>query len=352
MKKISFLLAIALMAGVVIIGCAQQTSTDSNIITPRAGTYSYSGTQSPGDVWSWTITSSHILGTNETSAGNYYYGGNYTAYASGFNKAVITETNDTSVPTDGTFTAYFLEYPNTVLLVYPGGNNIIVCAARAATAPPAGQYNYINIPWPGWTRAKHSYGTVEVTESGGSYTFDVCKYDLDGNLVEVTQEAGYGFSDGRLIRVGRELQVFLTPSGAFLGDNGKDYGGFAGVINQSVDFSALAAKEFRGVLFSYDVTSHHDLIEAIGAEPHPTLAHALSGFSFSDVEKNIRETGGVTLEFGAQAGNGIISGTLTHRNGTVDYFDLVAASVGGKYIVFGIATDGSGRPQNFLVVEK
>ena len=353
MKKLSLLLAIALISGAIVIGCGQQTATDSNVINARAGTYSYSGTQSPGDAWSWVITSSTFIGTNETPGKNYYYSGTYTAYVSGFNKAVITATNDPSVPTDGTATGYFLEYPDTVLLVKPSGDsNLVVCAAKAASAPSAGQYNFVNIPWPGWTSSSNSYGTVEVSESGGSYTFEVRTYDLAGNPTGGTLESGFIFSDGRLIKSGNPLQIFMTPSGAFFGDNGPGSGGFAGAAKQAVDVSDAAAKQYRGVLLSYDTGTRHDLIQAVGAEPHPGLTNALRGFSFDNVETNTRQTGGVTLEFGAESSNGIISGIMRYDNGLSDNFDMVVAVVGGKYIVLGISTDSHGRPQNFLVVEK
>ena len=351
MRKLSVLLAIALISGAVIFGCAQQTSTtDTNVIDARTGTYSYFGTQSPGDTWSWMITSSTFIGTNETL--EKYYSGTYTAYVSGFNKGVITATNDTAVPTDGSATAYFLEYPNTMLLVSPGGSNLIVCAASAATAPPAGLYNFINIPWPGWTTSSQSYGTVEVRESGGVYGFGALLYDLYGTPVGGTLESGFSFSNGRLIKAGNPLQIFMTPSGAFFGDNGVGSGGFAGAAKQTVDVTAAAAKQYRGVLLSYNTGTHHDLIQAIGAEPHPGLTNALRGFGFDNVETNTRQTGGVTLEFGAQQPNGIISGIMRYDDGTSDSFNMVIATLGGKYVVLGISVDQHGRPQNFLVVEK
>jgi hypothetical protein len=351
LKKIGFMLPGIVLLLALALGCASTTTTSSNEVGIRTGTYSYLGTQSPGDVWNWTIGEGTFMGTNETQAK--YYSGTFITFTSGFNKATIRATNDSGVPTDGTGTAYFLEYPNTLLVVKPADDDsVIVCCARAATAPAAGQYNFVNIPWPSWTSASSTFGTVEVSAAGGLFSFNVKSYDLYGNPVGANLESGFSFSNGKLIKAGNPLQIFMTPSGAFLGDNGPGYGGFVGVANQSIGPTAVAGKQYRGVLFSYDVTSHHGLIEAIGAEPHPGKSNALQGFTFSDIDHNIRETEGVTLEFGAQAGNGIIAGSMTHRNGTIDSFNMVASQVGGKYIVFGISTDGHGRPQNFLVVEK
>jgi len=351
LKRNILSLSLLALGTVLVFGCAQQTDTDSNVIDARDGVYSYQGTQSPGDAWSWTITPTYVIGTNETTGK--YYAGSYTAYASGFNKMVVSESNDSGVPLDGTATAYFLEYPNTMLIVKPAGDddNVIVCAARAVTAPPAGQYNFVNMPWAGWTSSDDAYGTVEVAVSAGSYTFNVRTYNLAGTLTHTTLEAGFTFSDGRLSKSGNPLQVFMTPSGVYLGDSGPGNGGFGGAAYQSVDVSEAGSKNYRGVLFVYDPLTGDGETMAIGAEPHPTLSNALAGFSYDDIETGARSTGGVTLEFGAQEVNGILTGTMDD-GGPLSNFKIAVAQVSGKYIVLGIALDRYGDPQNFLVVEQ
>ncbi|OGB90596.1 hypothetical protein A2625_03540 [candidate division WOR-1 bacterium RIFCSPHIGHO2_01_FULL_53_15] len=352
-QSYAYVLAIFALSVVIFIaaGCSQPASTSSNVVATRTGTYSYLGTQSPGDVWSWTIGEGTFICTNETQGR--YYGGSFTTYTSGFSKAVISATNDPDVPTDGSATAYFLEYPNTMLLAMPtGSDNVIVCAASAATAPSAGQYNFVQIPSPSWTSTSQSYGTAEASVSGGLYTFNVNKYDLSGNLVETTVEAGYSFSNGRLTKAGSGLQIFMTPSGAFMGDNGPGSGGFAGAAKQTVSAIAIAAKEYRGVLFSYNVGTHHDLIEAVGAEPISGSSNSLSGFIYDNVESGARQTNTVTLEIGSQLGNGIVPGIMHYIDGTSDDFDMVVSTLSGKYIILGIATNRHGQPQNFLVVEQ
>lgn len=348
--KIFLVSLAAVLSAAVFLGCGQQTGSNPQVIEPRTGVYAYLGTQSPGDAWSWVISPGSVIGTNETLGK--YYAGNYTAYASGFNKMVITDTNDTSVPTDGSAVGYFLEYPNTMLIVGGGDDRVIVCAAKATTAPGAGPYNFVNIPWMGWSSGDDAYGTVEVTESGGSYSFDVRTYDLSGAQVGASQEAGFTFSDGRLSKAGNPLQIFMTPSGCYMGDSGPGNGGFAGAAKQAANVAEACTKQYRGVLFAYDPGTGGGETMAVGAEPHPTLSNALWGYSFDDVELNTRRTGGVTLEFGAQQDNGILNGTMTHDNGAVSAFKMVVSQVSSKYIVFGIATDGAGYPQNFLVVEQ
>jgi hypothetical protein len=352
LKRTVLFLSLFVLVSVLTAGCGTQTSTSSGpeTIPVRTGVYTYLGTQSPGDTWSWTIGEGTLSGTNETNG--YRYSGTFVSYASGFNKLTVTDSTDPSVPLDGTAVAYFLEYPNTMLVVAGKDDNPMVCTAKAAAAPSAGRYNFVNIPWPGWSAASSAYGTVEVTLSSGLYNFNVRTYDLSGVTTDVSVEAGFSFSDGRLSKSGNPLQVFLTPSGAFFGDSGPGSGGFCGAANQSIDLSDLVSKEYRGVMFSYDASTGTNLgTTAIGAEPNPSLTNALTGFGFEDVELNTRQSDTATVQFGAQDASGVLSGTLQEPGGAALNFKMVVAKVSGKYIVLGISQDSSGNPQNMLLVE-
>lgn len=262
-------------------------------------------------------------------------------------KWTVADSNDTGAVGK---VGYALEYPNTALIVKPIDNRVIVCGAKAASAPPAGPYNWVSIPWPGWTSTESSYGTVEVTESGGSYDFNVMIYDLNGNPIGTTLESGYTFSDGKLKKLGSHLKVFLTPSGAYIGDNGPDRGGFIGMAKQTVDTADLAAHEYRGVLFQYNPATGSGDTSAVGAEPHPTISGAIRGFSYTDIENNVRETGGVTLEFGAPDSSGILTGTFFAPSGSIP-FKMVAAQINGKYMVFGLSAT-NGYSLNFIVIQQ
>lgn len=344
----AFLLVLAI--GLMISGCGQQTSST----TPH-GTYSYIGTQSPGDVWSWTLGEGTVTATNETQG--LYYQGTFVTLASGFLKGVVTATNDDNVPTDGTGIFYMLEYPNTMLLVKPGGGNrdkLIVCAARASVAPSAGQYNWISIPHLGWDATNSTaYGTVEVTVSSGLYDFDVRTYDISGNLKGTTLEAGYSFVSGRLSKAGSTLKIFMTPSGAYLGDSGPDKGGFAGVKNETVDLADVVSKNYRGVIFSYDSSNGHGHTEPVGSGPHPSISGAMRGWGYTSVDTNTIDTSSyVTLNFGTQDGSGIISGTLAGSSGPTKNLKLVVARVNGKYICAGIDAAADTNPENFIVVQQ
>lgn len=350
-KKYFVALTLALSIATLLAGCGGQSSSSTpvpEVIAARAGVYSYLGTQSPGDVWSWTIGQSTYTGTNETAG--YYYSGSYTAYASGFNKAVVTASSDPNVPLDGSAIAYFLEYPGTMLIVCAEYENAIVCAAKATTAPAAGQYNFVEIPSSGWSQGSSAYGTVEVTVSNGLYDFNVRSYNLNDIQTGHSYQTGFSFSDGRLAKTGDPLQIFMTPSGAYYGDSGPNSGGFCGATYQSVTLSDVVSKQYRGALFSYDPNSGSSSTTPVGAEPNTSLTNALNGFGFEDVELNTRSSGGVTLQFSAPDASGILSGTMDDA-GTITNFKMVISQVSGKYMIFGISQDSSGNPQNMLMIE-
>jgi len=342
-----FALLFAIAAGFMINGCGQSPSSSN----PH-GVITYVGTQSPGDVWSWTVGEGTVIATNETRGK--YYSGTFTTLPSGFIKGVINATNDTNVPTDGTGIFYMLEYPSTMLLVKPGnsGDKLIVCAARAAVAPSAGQYNWVKIPEVGWNTNSTAYGTVEVTASGGLYDFDVRTYDINGNFKDATLEAGYSFVSGRLSKAGSDLQIFMTPSGAYMGDSGPQTGGFAGVKNETVNLSEVVSQNYRGVLFSYNSGNGQGETKPVGAGPHPTISGALRGWSYTDVDNNVIDsTSYVTLTFEAQDNSGVLSGIMTTTGGSKE-FKMVIAKISGKYVVAGIDAAASSNPENFIVVQQ
>ena len=345
-------LLIAVVSAFIIYGCGQSgTSSSTTSSTLPPGTIkAYVGTQSPGDIWVWTLGTGTMTATNETTGK--YYSGTYSTLPSGFLKGVVTGTNDTNVPTDGTAVFYMLEYPNTMLMVKPGGNmdRLIACASRATTSPEAGRYNFVKFPYPNWTTSHKAYGTVEATISGGLYNFHIMTYRLDGTPKDDENETGYLNTDGRLIRSGSSLEVFMTPSGIFFGDS-TGSAGFAGVKNEPVTVSDLIAQNYRGMLFDYDSGTHVGSIIPVGAAVHPNLPNSLRGWKYTNIDTNVPATTGyVTITFNTQDSAGIFTGTIIGNNSR--FFKLVAAKIAGKYIVIGIASADDTHPQNFMLVQQ
>lgn len=361
MKKIwtALFLSFALAGALIFMGCGSSTETttttsSTTTTTLPHGSTSYFGTQSPGDWWSWALTDTTFIGTNETAG--YYYSGTYTTLPTGFRKATITSTSDPGLTTPAD--AYILEYPNVAMLVKPAGSddNVIVCAAKATTSPGAGRYNYINMPYQDWEVETYAaYGTTEVVLGGdGKYDFSNIAHELiTGEVVYTSQEVDFVLADGKISKAGSDLQVFLTPSGAFMGDSGPSQGGFAGAKMESISVTDIVTREYNGIMFEYDTDTGAGTSTPVGGEPHPTVSNAIRGFAYADLETGSEAPNSeATLSITGPDSDGIFSGTMTTHEHTYT-MRAVVARVAGKVLFFGIAkAPDNESPMNFLVIEK
>jgi|GEM_PF-1461349 len=327
------------------------------------GTITYYGTQSPGDAWAWTIKSSTFIGTNETTGNTYW--GDYIVLPSGFYKGTIVgATTDEVSPDD---VGYFMEIPNTALLVKPMGaegtdeDRVIICAAAAAAGPAGGNdYPYIRIPDQTWApTGETSYGISTSNLAGGVYTFEVNSWDYAGDPVSVGQLApDYTFADGKLTSPVSSTEIYMTPSGVFIGDEGEDLGGFAGggkSTDPSITVEVATGRNYRGVIFHYNITTGSGSTDAIGAREYPSMPGVIQGWTFDDVDTQTGPlTEWTTLEF-TDFSDGFAFGTLRDTQGFSNTFKMLISNVGTvsspKYLIFGISIDGDGNPQNFLVIE-
>jgi len=339
-----FALAVGMVAG-----CGQ-SSTSSSV---THGSITYLGTQSPGDVWSWTVGEGTIFASNETNGK--YYSGTFSTLPSGFLKGVITASNDPSVSLNGTAKVYLLEFPNTMLVVRPAeSERLIICAAQATIGPTAGQFNWIKVPNNGWNaNANTGYGTADVSVSGGQCDLYLSRYLIDGSLISTTLEAGYTFANGRLTKAGSDLNVFMTPSGLFIGDNGSGSGGFAGLKYEAINLSDAMAKEYRGTQFTFDSSTGLGSTVPLGSGPNPAAPGTMRVWSYSDVDNNVIDPSiSMILSPVTQESSGIASGTLLYSNGASRNIKMAIAKISGKYVVIGIEAVTATTPVNFIAIEQ
>lgn len=349
---VSVLASLSLI-GFVLTGCGTNPTGGGGV-----SSRSYFGTQSPGDAWSWIIRSNGTLWAKNETKG-WEVEGTHSILPSGISLGTITSSTTTEVSPGSNF--YFLEYPETMLIVKPTGEseNVIVCAAKSNLAPTEDEYIWITIPRTGWTTTgADSYGKTKVTIPS-SYEFNVTSYYIDGTQApwSPTTESGYIFSDGILSHPSKETKIALTPSGIFIGDSGKDGGGFAGFKEPSSnpDISEICDKEYVGVLFHYDPNVSHggSWTEPVGAKKHDTIPNAMVGYTI-DVNTGAKITDGCTIELMGFDANvtGVITGELTDNDGKA-LFKMIAYKVNNKHIIMGISYNiTSGNPYNFVVVEK
>lgn len=361
--KVSILfIAILSVLAIVLTGCGGGGETTTGGGGESGGTTttrSYLGTQSPGDVWSWTITTdANGSGTfsAENKTLNLTYSGTVSTLPNRFLKLTVTNTNDPNINLPAY--AYALEIPDTALLVKPAGDDtkVIVAAALGTCPTTAETYNWIVIPWPQWNASNsHAYGVTNSSVVGSNFSFSHNFYLLNGSSAGTSVEDGYTCSNGEITKVNDDLTVAIAPSGFFVGDEGPGDGGFAGMAapSEPVDLSATGVlapgKEYRGVLFKYN--SAGEDTEPVWARPNQQ--GGLTGGGYTNFEANIEDTlNTATLTFARQNSPGIVNGTLTDGSGSYP-FVLMINRINGKYIIVGISTQGTSmRPYNFIVMEK
>lgn len=346
-------------------GGGSSTSTVSN----RTGEYKYSGTQSPGDIWTWDISTSEFIATNETLS--YWITGEWSALSTGFSKATVLGSGGTG----GSFapsiesTVYFLEFPNTMLLVRPVKDNderVIICAA-AATGEPIyfGPYAFVNVPKEGFVNPTPVFGTVEVHTP--SWTFDFTNFDITGepiNFVSGTDE--FSWSNGTFTSESTSMKIFMTPSGIFFGDVGTvGGGGFVGASPETFSpstFLSVLHQTYKGVRFIYYPTAITHVSSGTGETDAITCAYATFGTMdalqakrYTSIEDNKTSAGGY-ITFGPQnTGTGFIPGAFIKTGETTpEQLQCAVSNLGTNvnpvYFLFGVGFDREGLPFNILLV--
>jgi len=359
MKKLLIVVSLVLSAAALLfIACSSNSSSDSG---SSSTTRNYLGTQSPGDVWSWTIiTDGSGNGTftarNETLGRD--YSGSVSTMSNKFLKLLVSATTDTTI-TSLPANAYALEVPDTALIVKPAGSDsdVIVGVAQGECPTQSAGYNIVEMPQPGWNYlANAAYETADVTISGTSLDASVTSYLISGAGTGTKSVTGMTCSGGRITKAGDDMVIGIAPSGAIIRDGGPGEGGFFGMQAPaaSVDLAdaTVAGREFRGVLFNQDSTVSDDT-EPIWTRPNGT--GGLTGGNYTNFEAGTENTGGsVTITFGAQDSAGIVNGTMVdHNNGSTADIVLMINKINGKYFIYGIAADpGDDKPELFIAVEQ
>lgn len=344
-------------------GCGGGGGDGTTTTTSR----SYLGTQSPGDVWSWDIStdsggSGSFSATNATTT--YTYSGTVSTLPTKFLKLAITATTDPAITTLPAY-AYAFEIPNTAVLIKPAGDHarVIIAAAQGTSPTNNGSYNWIAIPPTGWNAdTSVAYGSTSTTITGSTFDFSHSYYLLSGSPATPATgfDNGFSCSNGKITKSGSDMTIGMTPSGVFVGDSGPGNGGFAGMQAPSanVDLNSVlgTGKEYRGVLYKYDATGPDTQL----VWGRPDASGGLTGGPYTDVEAGTEDTvHQAFFTFSTQSAPGILNGTHTSGfSGATSSFTILINQINGKYIVFGIFLSdessplGKIQPQYFLAMEK
>lgn len=299
-----------------------------------AGTREYLGTQSPGDVWGWSVTPTTFSGTNEATG--YTYSGTTETLSTGFLRLTISASTDPDVSVGDM--AFGLELPGVGIIISPVDSTeppIVCTTIGEAIADGAYDFNWIVIPRTGWNGASDEvYGTATMTYADPDVSASILGYDFGDNLINNSNATGTN-SGGRVTFVGGGVGS-STANGTFVLDNGVGEGGVVGVVQatSSLGLTTASSGNYRGVLFFAGGESAP--IAVTGNGDGTMLAQV-----YDDVEAGTFGVGSdATITFTSEPSPGLFRGTVATGGGTLNVVFVVNV-VGSTYIVLGVASDGT-----------
>jgi hypothetical protein len=338
MKKSN--LVIALIVGLVS-GC----STDENVAEPTKKPFInpavakvYKGTQSPGDVWEWTLDKEqgHMIatwdyGTFDDTSDDIAIEGTFETLPSGFLKVTITkaEPANDEIPTDGTAWFYALEIPGMAMIIKPEGSikgDVIAMVPQGECASVPGTYNYI-ISAPGNRSAynpitQEAFGYLEVAQQGSNFQLSGYKFSLDcvngGNCTDTGVINGIptaSCSGGGAIVVTESGNTVaegqFTNGGVMMMDFGYGNGGvFALKASENATKGSLLNNTYVGIAYMPKNNSDKTVPVKLSFADNGLGNMIGTGHPFSDIENDLvdNEEGAVVLV--EDVVNGRVFGTM------------------------------------------
>lgn len=330
-------------------------------------TYSYFGTQSPGDLWSATFGGGTFTATNNALSPALTFSGTTEPLPSGFLKLMVVDSTDTvAVPLSSV--GYAFEFPGTAIFMKPPGTDpdtravFLIANSASSGFTPGMAFNWLVIPSSIWdSTTSNALGNGTVTNvSGTAVTININEFMLDGT--QTTTGVDNFLTDqgaGQMTGVDGSsdtLTFQVAPSGAFMGDvtpptpTPIQVAGFVGMKAPAASVNTAdiltPGREFRGVLFRNADTPHTETIWA-----NVIAGPVFQGGNYTDIEAGTTMQN-VTIDLGTQVSPGVYSGTIDDPSPGVESAVFMVNQIGGKYLIFGIGAHTSTEPFNFMLIEQ
>ena len=362
MKHSARFLSCALMFLLIALAMSIMSCSDSG---SGGGGNSYFGTQSPGDVWSWTLNrdasgSGTFSATNSTTGAT--YNGNVTTLTSKFLKLGVTASSNSQAVGS---TAYAIELLNTAVLVQPAGSNDspVVAAAQGSCLPQGtSHYNWIKFPNQTWNPATDAaYGTADIIVNGSTYGFSILQYLYTS--APITAFGNSSTCSNGVISSPQPNSLFptfgVTPSGVMIGDQGTN-GGIVGMAQPSANIGSAAilqsGRQFRGFIFMPHPPNGQDKTNPVWSETRGD--GLIRAGLYTNFANNVEDScpGGdscATLSLTAEVAPGEFIGTMTDAHAGAHPFTMMVNQINGKYIVFCYSyNDVPANPYIVLLMEQ
>jgi hypothetical protein len=342
-----------LLAGLWIAGCSTNEDNEAQpkpFVNPDVAEV-YKGTQSPGDVWTWSLdkeqghmTASWDYGTFDDTSDDIAIEGTFETLPSGYLKVTITKATpeNEEIKTDGSAWFYALEIPGMAMVIKPEGSikgDIIAMIPQGDCASIPGTYNYI-ISAPGQSESynpitSEAFGYVEIAEDGSDFSLSGYKFSLDcingdcsetGPINGIPSATCVGGGEVVISENGNTIaQGQFTNAGAMMMDFGYGNGGvFALRTGENATKAALLNNTYFGI--AYLPQNQNDKTVPVKlAFIENDLGNMIgTGHPFSNIETNevANDEGAVVLV--ENVVNGRVYGSMNFDN-DVDASQMAAA---------------------------
>jgi hypothetical protein len=321
---------------------------------------SYTGTQSPGDVWSFDLNYTAMTwsgawdhGTELDLTDDITLGGTFTELPSEYLKMVITSTSpaDPLYPSDGSGFFYALEIPGMSLFANPKGSlsgGIINAVDRSTCSPDIyGDYKFVKIA-PGTSAysplTEGAYGIINAEEAvgriymvrgseisldcpgGGPCTVNNDPFSIPGSGECIDGAADF-YDAGTLVG-----KAQFTPSGVFMMDFGTGNGGIYGAKSDpTINLSDITGKELKG--FVSDPVSGQHRATTITFDPATFVG---GGTLYLDLETNTPDVARINDIYANSLMGGLLFAEIQNQNGLVAPLVGVVSINGSDIVIAGI----------------
>jgi hypothetical protein len=330
------------LAGLFVFGCSDENVIEQPVpfVNPDVAKV-YKGTQSPGDVWSWSLdqeqghmTASWDHGTFDNTSDDLAIEGTFTKLPSGFLKVTITKVTPASVEvkTDGSAWFYALEIPGMAMIVKPEGSikgDLIAMIPEGDCAAIPGKYNYvISAPGDGANYnpiTSEAFGYIDVAQSNSGFSISGYKFSLDcigGACSETGVISGIPTatcvnkgevvitSDGKTAAKGQ-----FTNAGAMMMDFGYGNGGvFALKAGEAATKGSLLNNTYSGIAYMPQNNNDKTMPVKLSFANNGLDNMIGTGNPYSDIEKNLVNNGEGAVVLVDNVVNGRVYGTMNFDN--------------------------------------
>lgn len=381
MKKLTFTIAVLSITTVAflltLISCQENgVNPDDEPDINDDEIRSYTGTQSPGDVWSFDLNYTAMIwsgvwdhGTELDLTDDITLGGTFTELPSEYLKMVITSTSpaDPLYPSDGSGFFYALEIPGMSLFANPKGSlsgSVINAVDRSTcTDDIFGNYHFVKVApssssYSPLTEGAYGFFNADEGPTGDIYIVTGSQVSLDcfgvaGGACTVNNAPFSVPGSGTCIDGTADFYDFgtyvgkaqFTPSGVFMMDFGAGNGGIYGgkASNRATSMGQITGKEFKGFVSNPETGEHR--AASITFDP---VTHVGGGTMYLDLETNTPDTNRIK-DVNASISNGLLFAETHNQNGLIAPL-VGVVSINGSDIVITAITHEDVPPYRAITV--